>query len=179
MEIKGRCKYDYKTCRAMAHAYSYKKSNPKRAMLIHIMIALILGAADAYVIRTHESQIAHIFILVLCLLMIALELVTYFLMPRLQYNSMAKMKDMENSYVFRDEDFIAATQSEEYQGDSVIKYSLLEKVMETGEYFLIFENKRQAFLVEKSTLEGGSAQELRCKLQSVLKNFLLADFFID
>lgn len=36
MEIKAKCTYDYKTCKAMAHAYTYKKQKPVKAMLLHI-----------------------------------------------------------------------------------------------------------------------------------------------
>ncbi len=169
MEIKAKCTYDYKTCKAMAHAYTYKKQKPVKAMLLHIFFAFILGAADIYLIQSTDGDISVYIILGLCLLMVALEFVMYFLMPRLQYNSMSKMKDISNDYIFRDDYFFASAGSEEYKGALTVKYSLLEKVMETGEYFILFQNKRQAYLVEKSTLEGGTAEDIREKLQPVLR----------
>ncbi len=177
MEIKAKCKYDYKACKAMAHVYSYKKKKPLKTVLMHIALAFALALINIFIIQFAGADASNFFIIGLCFLMIVLELVMYFLMPRLQYNSMSKMKDMSNDYLFRDEDFTAATDSEEYKGDSVIKYTLLEKVMETGEYFLLFENKRQVFLVDKTTFEGGTARELREKLQSVLgKKYIICKY---
>ena len=101
----------------------------------------------------------------------------YFLMPRIQYNSMSKMKDIGNSYTFHDEYFTAATDSEDYKGDSIITYTVLEKVMETGKHFFIFQNKREVFLVDKSTLEGGTAEEIRGRLQPVLgKKYIICKY---
>ena len=177
MEIKAKCKYDFKACKAMAHAYSYKKKKPLKTVLIHIALAFALAFLNFIVIKLTGADTVNMVAFVLCLLIVVLELLMYFLMPQLQYNSMSKMKDMSNDYIFRDNDFVATAESEEYKGDSVIKYTLLEKVMETGEYFLLFENKRQVFLVDKTTVEGGTAEEIRQKLQSVLgKKYIICKY---
>lgn len=168
MEIRAGVRYDYKACRAMAHAYSYKRKNPMRTMLLHICLAFLLGALAAYTARLSGEWTPYILVFGICILMVALELITYFLLPRLQYNSMSKMKDISNLYVFRDEDVTATTDSEEYRGETVISYTLLDRVMETKDYFLLFENKRQAFLVDKATLEGNDTEKLREKLKAVL-----------
>ena len=168
MEIKAKCTYDYKTCKAMSHVQSYKKKKPLKAMLLHIALAVVLGFLNFILIQMTGGEAINSVAFFLCMIIVILEFVMYFLLPRLQYNSMSKMKDISNDYIFRDEDFIASTDSEQYKGNSVIRYSLLEKAVETGEYFLLFQNKRQVFLVDKSTVQGGTAEEIREKLRSVL-----------
>ncbi len=177
MEIKGKCKYDYETCKAMSLVYSYKRNKPLKAVITHIIIAVVLALLNFYVIQTTGGETGNILIFALCIFIVVLELTVYFIMPRVQYNSMSGMKDMENEYVFRDSDFIAKTDAEEYKGNSVIKYTLLERVMETERYFFIFENKRQAFIVDKGTVEDGNADEIRKKLQSVLgKKYIICKY---
>lgn len=168
MEIKAKCKYDYEGSKAISYVCSYKKKKPSKTMLLHIIFVLALALLALNLVGLTGEWGTNPLVLVICGLMVILELTVYFLMPRIQYNSMSKMKDISNDYIFRDEDFEASTDSEEYKGATVIKYSLLEKVMETGEYFFIFQNKRTVFLVDKATLEGGTAEELRGKLQPVL-----------
>ena len=49
--------------------------------------------------------------------------------------------------------------------------------METGKYFFLFRNKRQIFAADKSTLEGGTAAEIREKLQPVLgKKYVICKY---
>ena len=177
MEIKAKCKYDYEGCKAISYVCSYKKSKPIKAVFMHILLAFILGLADIYLIQSGTLGISVYFVLGLCVFMVVLELFMYFLMPCIQYNSMSKMKDMSNDYIFRDDYFFASAGAEEYKGASTVKYTLLEKVMETGEYFFIFQNKRQVYLVDKSTLEGGTAEEIREKLQPVLgKKYIICKY---
>lgn len=177
MEIKAGCKYDYEGCKAISYVCSYKKSKPIKAVFIHILLAFILGLADIYLIQSGTLGVSVYFVLGLCVFMVVLELFMYFLMPRIQYNSMSKMKDIGNSYTFHDEYFTAATDSEDYKGDSIIKYTVLEKVMETGKHFFIFQNKREVFLVDKSTLEDGTAEEIRGRLQPVLgKKYIICKY---
>ncbi len=177
MEIKAKVKYDYKACKAMAHVYSYKKKNPLKTMLLHFAIAVVLAGLNLVMIQMTGGEAINTVAFVCCLFIVVLELIMYFLMPRLQYNSMSKMKDISNDYIFREDDFSASTVSAEYKGDTVIKYSLLEKAMETKDYFLLFENKRQAFLVDKTTIENGSVEDLREKLVSVLgKKYIICKY---
>ncbi len=177
MQIKAKCKYDYKACKAMAHILSYKKRKPEKVLIAHFILAIALAFINFVLIRLMGGTFTNMLIFILCLFIISLELTAYFLLPFLQYRSMSKMKDMENKYVFRDEDFTASADYDEYKGESVIKYSLLEKVMETGEYFLLFENKRQVIMVDKATIEEGTAEQLREKLSSALgKNYIICKY---
>lgn len=177
MEIKAKCKYDYPTCKAIAHVHSYKKQNPVKTVVLRLALCLILALTNAYLLNSGYGSISNYIIFILIIFIAVLDGVTFFILPRLQYRSLSKMKDLGNRYVFRDEDFVAETDSEEYSGDSVIKYSFLEKVMETEKYFFLYQNKRQIFAVDKSTLEGGTAEEMRGRLKAVLgKKYVICKY---
>ncbi len=177
MQIKAKCKYDYATCKAISHTVAYKKQNPKKTFIIRLILYIILEAANLFLIYNYGGDLLQFALSVLLVVAFGFEIMVYFLLPGLQYKSLSKMKDLENEYLFRDEDFTAETASEEYNGDSVIKYSFLEKVMETNKYLFLFQNKRQVFAVDKFTLEGGTAEELREKLSLVLdKKYIVCKY---
>ena len=76
------------------------------------------------------------------------------------------MQNMEQEYVFSEESFTVICLDENFKGQSERKYSVIPKVMENSKYFLIFQNGNQAFIVDKSTITGGTAEEIREKLSS-------------
>ena len=153
MEIKARCKYNYETCKAIAHVYSYKKRNPLKAFIFTMVFCLLFGIADIYVIQSSNVGIENYLILILIAFVLILEPVNFFLIPHIQYKSLSKMMDLGNDYIFRDEDFTAQTASEEFSGDSVVKYSFLYKAFETKDYFFLFQNKRSLRSIHWSSLQ--------------------------
>lgn len=92
----------------------------------------------------------------------------YFLLPKIRYNSFARMKDITNEYTFCDEVLMITTKAAEYNGQGEIKYSLIVKVYETTKYFFIFQNKSQVLMIDKSTIVGGTADEIREKIQGAM-----------
>ena len=104
------------------------------------------------------------------LFIIALDLYLYFVAPKLRYRALEKMKDIENNYLFKDNALKVSSKSEEYSGEAEIEYSLFIKVYETSAYFFLFQPNNQAFIIDKSTIEGGSADDIRNKLTSFVKN---------
>ena len=80
------------------------------------------------------------------------------------------MKDIENNYLFNDNVLKVSSKSEEYSGEAEIEYSLFTKVYETSAYFFLFQTNNQAFIIDKSTIEGGSADDIRNKLTSFVKD---------
>lgn len=177
MNIKAKCKYDYEACKAVSYISSYRKSNPKRTVTVRLIFVLLVMALDVYIINTSDSNFVNILYLVCGAFIIILDLFMCFVMPSVQYKSMSKMKDLENTYVFYDDEFTAECTSEEYSGQAEIKYSLLIKAFETKRYFFLFENKRQIFIVDKNTFEKGGCNLLREKLATVLgKKYIICKY---
>ena len=80
----------------------------------------------------------------------------------------AKMKDAVNEYIFLDDMIKVFTKSDEYNGEAKIEYSLFAKVYETSKYLFMYQTNNQAFVIDKSTIEGGTTEDIRMKLYSFL-----------
>ena len=167
MEIKAKCKYDYETCKAISRIDAYRKSNPKKVVAFRMILCIVLMISNFLVADFCEIPIGYTVSLMVVVVLI-IDMFMYFVMPKIQYNSMSKMKNIGNDYIFRDEEFTVSSDSEEFSGRNVTKYTILVKVYETEKYFFIYISKRQLYVVDKATIEGGTAEDLREKLSSVL-----------
>ena len=167
MEIKAKCKFDYETCKAISRVDAYRKSNPKKIVISRTVFCIALTMLNFAVASSGDIDIGYT-IAIAAALVLLIDMFMYFVMPGIQYNSMSKMKNIGNDYVFYDEEFTVASESEEFSGHNVTKYTILVKVYETEKHFFIYISKRQLFVVDKATLEGGTAEDLSKKLSSVL-----------
>ena len=87
-----------------------------------------------------------------------------------QERALEKMKDMENTYTFYDDAVKIITKSEEYQGETRMEYTMLKKVLETSEYFFLYQTNNLVFIVDKSTVENGTAKEIGDRLSVYVKD---------
>ena len=62
------------------------------------------------------------------------------------------------------------SENEEYKGETEIEYTMLERVYETSKYFFLFQTKNQVLIVDKTTVEGGRAEEIRDSLTAKMKD---------
>ena len=170
MEIKARCKYDFESVRALAHLTMFKKANPKKRLMFWTgAFALIFGIIVLEIILFGVDTI----LLVLLGLVIIWLLVLYFwyfFIPKIQYKSLSKMKDIQNEYIFCNDELKAFTKSVEYNGEVAIEYSFFVKVYETTRYLFLYQTNNQVFIVDKNTIEGGTAQDIRSKLTTYVKD---------
>lgn len=177
MEIKASCKYDLNAMKAFTRRNMYIKANPKSRMIVTTILYAILMLLIVFclIVFGHNSTLYTI--LGLCVLMLVWLYFTYFLSPIIRYNAQEKMKDVKNEYIFYDDIIKASTEGDEFKGETKIEYSLLVKAYETNEYFFIYITKRQAFIIDKSTVEGGSPLEIRQKLMSCLDDkYIVCDY---
>lgn len=104
------------------------------------------------------------------LLMIALDAWMYFGLPRIRYRSLAKMKDAENDHLFGERSLKIVTKSEAYNGEAEVSYSVFVKVYETSAFLFLYQTNDQVFLVDKSTITGGSVDDIRNILSLAVKD---------
>ena len=98
-------------------------------------------------------------------------------MPKIQYNATAKLSDIHNSYIFKDDEFHIFSSKEGYSGAGSLKYNMIFRVMETKEFLFIFQNKSQVYVVDKSTIEGGSWIDVRNKIEPLLgKKYIICRY---
>ena len=177
MEIRAKCKYDFDSVKALAHLTMFKKANPKKRMMFWtvafailfgtIILEMVVFSVDLLLLVLLGVEI--IWLIVLCFL--------YFFMPKIQYKSLSKMKDIENVYIFCDHELKAFTKSEEYNGEVAIEYSFFVKVYETTMYLFLYQTNNQVFIVDKSTVKGGTVEEIRSKLATYVKDkYILCNY---
>lgn len=61
---------------------------------------------------------------------------------------------------------LVSSNGQNYSSQGEIKYSVLVKMCETSRYLFIFQNKAQAFIVDKNTIRDGSMEEVRDKIKN-------------
>lgn len=168
MEIKAKGYFDFESVKALAHLSFYKKRDPKKTLISRLIILTICFMVFVRNILFYGFNTFLLIMLAFAMLYIFIECFMFFIFPRAQYKSLAKMKDAENEYTFRDDKLNVVTKSNEYNGEAEIEYSLIIKVMETTQYLFLFQNNMQIFIVDKSTIVGGTIEDIRSKFSSFL-----------
>ena len=170
MEIKAKCKYDLDSVKALTHLTMYKKSDPRKRLIFWstafaILFIIIILEIIAFDFDTMLAVVLGVEIFGLLLMYF-----WYFIIPKIQYKSLAKMQNVENQYIFCDNVLKIFTKSQEYNGEAEIEYSLFVKVYETTMYVFLYQANNQVFIVDKNTIEGGTAQDIRSKLTTYVKD---------
>ncbi len=169
MEIKAKCKFDFESIRALTYLSLFKKANPKKRFLTWSIISAILAVVIILEMIVFSDAML---IELLCVagVLFLLESYLYFLLPKIRYKALAKMKDAENQYIFCNNVLKAFTKSQEYNGEAEIEYSLFVKVYETTKHLFLYQTNNQVFIVDKGTIEGGTVEEIRNELSSFVKD---------
>jgi hypothetical protein len=170
MEIKAKCKYDLDSVKALTHLIMYKKADPKKLLMFWSAAFSILFIIIVFEIVAFGMDTILFVLLGVEILGLLLIYFWYFIIPRIQYKSMAKMKYAENEYVFCDNVLKSFTKSQEYNGEAEIEYTLFVKVYETTKYLFLYQTNNQVFIIDKSTIEGGTAKDIRNKLSFYVKD---------
>lgn len=170
MEINAKCKFDFDSIRALTHLTMFKKANPKKRLMFWSVDFTILFVVIILEIIAFGMDLILLVLLGVNILWLLLMYFWYFIIPKIQYKALAKMKESENQYVFHDDVLRAFTKSQEYNGEAVIEYSLFVKVYETSKHFFMYQTNNQVFIVDKSTIVGGTAEEIRNKLSAFVKD---------
>lgn len=170
MEIKAKCKFNINSIRALAHLATFKKVNPKKAVITRTVLCVVLLFIIIAELVVFEFNVIPIVLIAVDILVIAIDYFMYFLLPRIQYKALAKMKNAENEYVFYDNVLKVFTNGQEYNGEAEIEYSLFVKVYETSKYLFLYQTSNQVFIVDKSTVESGTVEEIRNKLSIFVKD---------
>ena len=124
MEIRAKCRFDKETIKELAHLSVYKKSNPKKTVIIRTIICVFNILLCVAEIIAFGFNFLPIILVIVAIFLISLDCFFYYCLPQIQYKSLANMKEAENEYVFYDNEVKAFTASAEYNGEAKIEYSL-------------------------------------------------------
>ena len=177
MEIKASCTLDLNAIKALNGLMMFRKNDPKKRMILWGIIYAVIIVCVIMLIATYGLTDEFALYLFMLFAFLLLGCYLYFLQPRVQYKAMAKLKNAENRYVFRDETMDIISAADAFNGQSELRYSVIVRAMETSKYFFIFQTKNQAFLVDKSTITDGTPEQIREKLRSHLgKKYMLCRY---
>lgn len=168
MEIYINCKWDYDAVKALTNVGIYKKTSPAKTFIFTTAWLIILAAVLGFEMCKLGADSVFLLLFGLVLLLILMDCFLYFILPKIRYHALGKMQGTENKYVFTDEKIFAFSRSEANSGKSEIDYTYFTKAMETSKYIFLYQNNVQAFILDKSTISGGTVEELRKKLFSFL-----------
>lgn len=164
MEIKAGCKFNYDAVKALTYVSMFKKADPKKRMLLYGIVFLALLAAAVLKIVLFGADFNIVMIGILSLVAFLLNAFMWFIYPRITYNALAKMKGAVNEYTFTDEKIFITSEGTDYNAKAEMEYTLLVSIYETSKYLFMYQTKNQVFIVDKSTLSGGTIEEIRGKL---------------
>lgn len=175
MEIKASCKFDFASVLALYHLSLFKKHNPRTMMMLYTvpLCALIPVIICTIILNPPPTLPSALYVAFAMLLFLCFM---YFLAPRIQYRRMAKVRMVENGYIFGDDALKVFSKSDEYNGEATVAYAFFASVYETSKYLFLFQTSRQAFIVDKSTIEGGTAEEIRARLTACVGKYILCKY---
>ena len=162
MEIKASSKYDWQTIKAFQRFHNFKSNGFKKAFpiiyIVLVSIFLISFILSCVFDSVDSDLITSLILQIVCFLLLWL---IYFVLPKVAFNKNKIAKNSENHFVFRDEFFEISGETESYHGSSEVKYDALCKICETKEFFYLYINPRQAYIVEKATVSEDLIADLR------------------
>ena len=98
MEIRAKCKFDFVSIRALTHLSLFKKANPQKSFFTWTIISAILAVVIILEMIIFSDTML-IGLLCVAIILFLLECYLYFLLPKIRYNALAKMKNAENQYI--------------------------------------------------------------------------------
>lgn len=170
MEVSAKCRYDYASVKALTHLAMFKKANPKSQLTLWTAVFAFFSLVIILEILAFGANKTLFVLLGAEIFGIVLLHFLYFAVPKIQHKAMAKMQNIENQYVFYDNVLKIFTKGQEYNGEAEINYSLFVRAYETNDYLFLYQTNNQVFIVNKRTVEGGTAGDIRSRLTSYLKD---------
>ena len=165
MEITAKGKLDEQSAIALGQFGVFKKIKPQKGMVYLAAIAAIptLLVVIRLLILTRiekSNDPMKFFMWALSLFIIDTILYIPIMIPVIKFKTLGKMQNAAYEYHFYDSSFIAICRCLSGSITTNIKYSELTMVGESSKHFFIFRGK-DSFIVDKSTLENGTAEHLR------------------
>lgn len=187
MRICGSDPHSFESVKASVLASVFKKYEPEkrfcflvvsRTLVLIGLLLLIWRSFHFEFIRGGDSKTIEcsIFFSVCSALSLAVLIWEYFFLPKRIYKSLEKMKDRAVHFVFGDESISVKVYDEDGEKEEEIQYGVFVRVMETSRYFFVYPSKKGCFSIDKATITGGSAEELRDKMRQHSRQYILCKY---
>lgn len=168
MEITAKGKLNFESIRALNHITMFRGKNPKKWLFLSLGIdVFFIMVALGSILWFGSNLYLYMGLLVLLGL---LSCFLYFLVPRIQYKALGNMREAENTFLFYDTSVRIFSTGQSYQGEAEALYTLFVRVYETSRYFVLVQANNAAFLVDKTTIVNGTAEDIRARLVTAAGN---------
>lgn len=159
MEIRASSKYDWETIKQFNKFHNFTKAKVLNVVVIvtDVICALLFLLALSIDILDFELMMLYVLILFLNLVLVFAR----FVLPKIQYKQNKLLHGVENKITFEEDQMLIEQHGENTNATATMKYDAIWKVYEAKEYIYIYVNSRQAYIVDKSTVVGGTAMNLR------------------
>lgn len=162
MEIKASSKYDWETVKKFNKFHNFAKNKALNISMIILDILCAFGFLLMWACQLLSIELIMIYVI---LLFVNLMIVfTGFILPKIQYKQNALLHGVVNELSFEENKFSVEQHGENASGTAKINYDAVWRVYETKDFIYIYVNSRQAHIVDKSTITGGTAIDLHILL---------------
>ena len=172
MEIKASSKYDWETVKKFCYFTVFTRFKINiiyfALLILHMLLTLlpvlpdIIDYSQTYGFSFDMIDDGVIFYgtFAICWLLFILFL------PKIRYGKRNAKQNAENEYVFTDEKIQFVQDVTDVKKSMSIKYNAVYRVYETKEFFYmyLYTNKMEAYIIDKSTIAGGTSTDLRMLL---------------
>ena len=160
MEIKASSKYDWETVRALNNFYYL---NRMRVIFVLFIVCFVLNLVIQIesLIVNGEMTHDHILNLIYLAFLAFALLFIIFVLPKIKYNNNKYSKDSKNEFVFTDENIKLTQTHELHNSENKLSYNAIWRIYESKMFIYMHIGRRQTYIVDKSTVTGGTVEDLR------------------
>ena len=167
MPIEAEVIYDYKLYRDFSR-FNMFKGKWNRAGLPFFAVIVLIASIFTIIDIVSEKNSDYLFLSVIILILVIFMTFLYFFLPKISFNSNKLVSQTKNTFLFNETTISITTEKEGTNGQSTIDYSNINKVYETKLYFFVYIGMGQAYVIPKSSINGGKAEDLKEFLIKVL-----------
>jgi len=166
MEIHATTFFDYDLYKTY-YRFSLARGKYYKAKTLFLLALVLVMIGVTYWLGTFLLT-KFFYYMIFFVVMFAYFSITYFLMPKIAYQSQKKTHDgISFEFVFTDEEMKIKSINPMFTVDEALHYELLFKIYETQNYIYLFIRKRSAYIVKKSDIIGDPSE-----LTNLLQNRL-------
>ncbi len=171
MDITAKGKLDEQSVIALGQFGVFKKIKPNKGVLLLAVIGMFptIYTCIRLLILTRvekSNDPIELIMAVVPLIIIDFVLSIPIMIPVIKVKTLGKMQNAAYEYHFYDSSFNAICRRISGSTTTNIKYSELTMVGESSKHFFIYQG-RKSFIVDKSTIENGTAEHLRHRFSSL------------
>lgn len=174
MQIKAVTKYDYEVYKDFAWFNMFHSSLSKKVIGLLAVIMTLMLLFDIMKIFRHNEDSGAASIVFWVIFIVIIFIAIYFITPKLSYAFSKKLADIENKFIFEDDELLIISENTQYSGTSTIKYEMLDMIYDTSKYFYIYIDTVQAFIVKKGSISKEEAE----KIGQAFKMYLPAQKYV-